>query len=123
MRLLLDAHVARAVARQLQRDGLDVVSIADWRDGDYRGAPDDQLLVAAASEQRVLVSYDCQTIPPLLKEWAETGLHHGGVVLVDEQTIRPSDIGGLTRALRALLAERRDEDWRDRVRFVFLRAP
>ena len=44
MRLLLDAHVSPAVARQLEREGIE--------------------------------------------EWAETGRHHAGVVLVDEKTIR-----------------------------------
>ncbi len=76
MRLLLDAHVSPAVARQLEREGIE--------------------------------------------EWAETGRHHAGVVLVDEKTIRPSSIGVLIRALRSLVAELGEEPWQDRV--VFLRA-
>ena len=120
MRLLLDAHVAASVARRLQQDGIDAVSVRDWLDGNYRSAPDDQLLAAAASHWRVLITYDCRSIPPLLKEWAETGRHHAGVVLVDEKTLRPNDIGGLLRALRALVSHSAAENWQDRV--VFLRA-
>jgi predicted nuclease of predicted toxin-antitoxin system len=118
VRLLLDAHVSPAVARQLERDGIDTVALRDWQGGNYRSAPDDQVLAAAASDERVPVTYDCQTIPPLLKEWAETGRHHAGVVLVDEKTIRPSSVGMLIRALRTLVAECGEEPWQDRVAFL-----
>ena len=37
-----------------------------------------------ATHRWSLVTYDRRTIPPLLKTWAESGLHHGGVVFVDE---------------------------------------
>ena len=73
MRLLLDAHVSPAIARDLQREDVDAIAVRDWLDGEYRSAPDDQLLAAAGADGRVLVTYDCRTIPPLLKEWAETG--------------------------------------------------
>jgi predicted nuclease of predicted toxin-antitoxin system len=120
MRLLLDAHLSPAIARQLQREGVDAVALRDWLGGSHRQALDDQILAVAASDQRVLVTYDRRTIPPLLKEWAETSQQHAGVVLVDEQTLQPADIGGLLRALRALVAEHGDDDWQDRV--IFLRA-
>jgi len=35
----------------------------------------------------------------------EAGLHHGGVVFIDEKTISPSDTGGQIRALAALAHE------------------
>jgi hypothetical protein len=120
MRLLLDEHVSPAVARQLQAEGLDAITIRDWLGGNYRGAADDQLLAVAAADQRVLVTFDLRTIPPLLKEWAEEGRQHAGVILVDEGTIRSDDIGGLVRALRALVKQSGGESWTDRV--VFLRA-
>lgn len=119
MRLLLDAHIAPVVALRLRNEGIDAVTVRDWLDGNYRTAPDEQLLSAAAADARVLVSYDCRTIPPLLKEWAETGRHHAGVVLVDEKTVRQKDVGGLLRALRRLVAQSGTENWNDRV--VFLR--
>lgn len=120
MRLLLDYHLSPAIAQVLRRDGVDAVAVRDWLGGNYRSAPDDQLLAAAWSDERVLVTYDCRTIPPLLKEWAETGRQHAGVVLIDEKTVRPDDIGGLLRALRALIARSGGESWRDRT--VFLQA-
>ena len=120
MRLLLDAHVSPTVARNLQEEGLDAVAVSHWRDGNYRNTPDDQLLSAALREEGVLVTYDCRTIPLLLRDLAETEQHHAGVVLVDERTVPPDDIGGLLRSLRALAADSSGEDWRDRV--VYLRA-
>ncbi|MCX6021428.1 MAG: DUF5615 family PIN-like protein [Chloroflexi bacterium] len=118
MRLLLDAHVSPAVARGLNRADIDAIAVRDWQGGNYRTAPDDALLTAAAADSRVLVSYDCRTIPVLLKEWAETGGNHAGVILVDDQTIRPSDIGGLIRALQLLVDRHRGEHWQDRVVFL-----
>jgi hypothetical protein len=116
MRLLLDAHVSPAVARALQESGIDALALRDWQGGRFRNASDAQILVTAATEERVLVTYDLRSIPPLLKEWAESGRVHAGVILVDGRTIRPGDVGGPRRALAAAVAER----WRDRV--VFLRA-
>jgi len=119
MRLLLDSHLPAALARQLQRHGIDVVALADWMDGSQRTASDDHLLSLAYTDQRVLVTCDCQTIPPLLKDWAQMGQHHGGVILVDQHTLRANDIGGLFRALRKLVEQSGEEDWQDQV--VFLR--
>lgn len=96
------------------------MALRDWQEGHYRSAPDEQVLAGAATGDRVLVSYDCRTLPPLLKQWAETAQHHRGVILVDEKTISPRAVGALIRALRALSAESGDEPWDDRV--IFLRA-
>ncbi len=120
IRLLLDAHISPAVARGLQAEGIDAIALRDWQEGDYRSAPDERVLADAAADGRVLVSDDCRTLPPLLKQWAETAQHHRGVILVDERTISPRAVGALIRALRALLAEHGDESWDDRV--IFLQA-
>ena len=119
MRLLLDAHLSPVLARELQARGIDAVSIRDWRAGEYRTASDEQVLALAYAEGRTFVTYDLRTIPPLLQEWAESGRHHAGVVLVDDATIWPDGIGGLLDALSALLLETGDASWEDRV--VFLR--
>lgn len=94
------------------------MALAEWKDGDYRNAPDDLILAAAVSEARVLVTYDCRTVPPLLKVLAETGQHHSGVILVDEETLRSYDIGGLVRALQRAISESAGEGWEDQVLFL-----
>lgn len=119
MRLLLDAHISPAVARELRRREVDAVAVSEWLGGNFRTAPDEQLLAAALSDERVLVTYDLRSIPILLREWTETRQRHGGVVLVDERTIQPNDPGGLVRALCALVERTRGTDWLDRV--IFLR--
>ena len=113
MRLILDIHVPSAVARGLQARGIDVVLGATWQDGTIRTASDADILTLAASEDRVLVSYDTKTLRPLAREWAERGHRHAGIILIDDRTYRQNDVGGIVRALRAIVAERGDEDWHD----------
>jgi hypothetical protein len=118
MRLILDIHVPAAVARSLQADRIDVVTAATWNRGLIRTAADDIILAAAAEEKRVLVSYDSKTLPPLAKDWVERGLHHAGVILIDDHTFRQNDIGGIVRALRRLVAEQGNDDWNDRMEYL-----
>src|SRR3712207_4522523 len=120
MRLLIDAHVSPAVGRSLRQAGVDALALQDWQGGWHRDASHEGILESAMADGRVLVTYDCRTIPVLLKTMVEDGREHGGVLLVDERTIRSSDIGRLVRALRALVDERGNDAWLDQV--VFLRA-
>lgn len=118
-RFLLDSHVARSLAEQLRSHGIDAVALPEWKGGDYLSAGDEDLLQAAHIDNRVLVSFDCRTIPPLLKKIAETGQHHGGVILVSSRTFHANDIGRLQRALLSLHEKRGDNDWEDTA--IFLR--
>ena len=118
MRLLLDAHLAPALAGALTAAGLNTAALRDWQGGAFRSAPDEAVVEAALVDQRVLVTYDLRTIPALLKEWAETGRSHGGVILVDDATIRPAEVGRLQRALLALREQMGDAPWRDRTVFL-----
>jgi hypothetical protein len=118
MRLLLDSHLPSALPRQLCRHDVDAMALADWMAGSYRNAADDQILEAAHSDRRVLVTYDVRTIPALLVEWAETGRHHGGIALVDDRTLPPNDVGGLLRALLRLVQSSGGEAWEDRVVYL-----
>ncbi len=118
MRLLLDAHLPPELARQLRRRGVDAVHLRDWMGSDLLDASDDRILSIARSDRRVLVTYDCRTIPPLIVGWAEAGRSHAGVILVDERTCRPNDIGGLMRALLRLAETAGEGRWGDRVVFL-----
>ena len=123
MRLLLNEHVAVAVAVALTRLGMEAVSLPAYAAGAYLGRSDEALLDAAARDGLVLVTYDQRTIPPLLKQWAEAGRSHGGVIFVDERTVTPSDVGGLIRGLAALHQSLGDREWRNRVAYLHSQAP
>ena len=121
--MLLDEHISPIVAERMRARNQRVLvqSIHLWRSGSLCGTPDWRVLEAAASERLTLVMFDLKTIPPILAEWGATGLAHGGVVFVDQRTIRPGDFGGLVRALERLWEREHARDWRDRI--VFLEAP
>ena len=118
MKLLLDEHISPAVARGLS-GVVDVAALRDWQAGAYLEAPDSVILQAAAVGGWTLVTYDLRTIPPLLKEWGEQGIAHGGVILVDGRTITQNDVGGLVRALTQLVAaSSEDASWQNRAVFL-----
>lgn len=123
MKLLLDCHITKAVANTLQRRsrGLDVVHIADWRGGLYRAADDGDVLAACFDEGRILVTYDQQTIPVLLRRWAGEDKAHAGVIFGDANTVPPNRVGVVVSALAALVEELSDSDMTNVVRY--LRAP
>jgi hypothetical protein len=120
LRLLLDEHIAPAVADGLRRRhrSLVIFCMADWERGAFMGQQDSACLEHAASQRLTLVTYDRRTIPPLLKVWAEEERKHGGVIFVDEKTISPADTGGLVRALSDLLRTTANWDWNSRVCFL-----
>jgi len=120
LKLLLDEHVSPAVAKGLRRRDRTLVvrCMGEWEDGNFLGQEDSACLTAAALQGLTLVTYDRRTIPPLLKAWAEAGRRHAGVILVDEKSTSPAEIGGLVRALEMLVKETRRWDWTDRVCFL-----
>jgi hypothetical protein len=121
LRLLTDEHISPSVAREVARrcEGIPIIPLRDWEDGHLMSANDEIVLHAAHERGLTLVSFDVRTIPPLLRRWAERGVDHSGVVLVDQKTIRQNDIGGLATALCALWRQQKDLHWTNRV--VFLR--
>jgi hypothetical protein len=120
LKLLLDEHISPVIAASLRRRDRKIVvfSMAEWEDGNFLGQEDAACLRQAAVQKLTLVTYDRRTIPPLLKDWAEAGRQHAGVIFVDEKTISQADIGGLVQSLGVLLKEARDWDWTDRVCFL-----
>ena len=123
IRLLVETHVPSAVVQHLQRQGIDAVALQHWRGGDYRTATDEVILAAASTEQRIIVTYDRKTFPPLLVTWAQAGMHHAGVVLISRKTIAPTDVGGLLRALTQLFDRYGDEGWVNRVVYLSVEPP
>ena len=118
MRLILDEHISPDSAQGLLGAGIDVVEVSNWLSGTLRSTADDQILAVAAEEQRVLVSFDVNTIPPLINLWSTQGKHHAGVILISRKTFRQNDASGIVRALRTLVVDHEDEDWQDRIEFL-----
>lgn len=120
LRLLLDEHISPEVAAGMRRRDRKVIvrCMVEWEDGSFLGQEDSACLEQAAVQKLTLVTYDRRTIPPLLKNWAEEGRQHAGVIFVDEKTVSPADIGGLVEALGRLVKETRHWNWVDRVRFL-----
>ncbi len=118
MKILLESHLPEVLAEQLRRPSIGAQHLAEWQGGEYLDKLDHQVLEAAYLDRRVLVTYDCRTIPALTIRWAEQGDHHAGVVLVDEKTISPSNTGALIRAITRLFEGARQEDWVDQVMYL-----
>jgi hypothetical protein len=120
LKLLLDEHNSPDVAAGMRRRDRKVIvrGMVEWEDGSFLGQEDSACLGEAAVQKLTLVTYDRRTIPPLLKNWAEEGRQHAGVIFVDEKTISPADIGGLIQSLDNLVKEARSWDWTDRVCFL-----
>jgi predicted nuclease of predicted toxin-antitoxin system len=111
MRLLFDEHVsARKIGRCLRDAGHDVRAIAE--EAELVGLDDPDVLALAARDDRVLITFNHRDFAPLLREWAESGRHHAGCILVFG--IDHSEIGLILRGLNRLLVER-DEPaaWRN----------
>ena len=123
LRLLSDEQISPAVARQAPSRcrGIQITAMNAWEGGHFLGASDELVLKEAHKQQLTLVTFDLRTIPPLLRLWAEQGIDHGGVLLVDDRTFAQNDVGGLVAALCAVWKAQRDLDWTNRV--VYLRPP
>jgi hypothetical protein len=71
----------------------------------------------AASEQRILVTFDVADFVEISRKWAEEARSHAGVAIV--VGLRHNEFGAVIRAIEALLAEHQDQmAWRDVTRFV-----
>lgn len=120
MKILLESHIPVAVARELGRkcSGLVVQHLSEWNEGSFLSAPDPDLLKQAARAGFTLATYDLKTIPPLLRRMAENGIHHAGVIFIDDATIRSSNVGAIVRALAAVWRTRGNQPWTDRCIFL-----
>jgi len=121
LQLLTDEQISPAVAVQapVRCRGINIRSIHALEGGHFLGAEDEVVLSEASRQKLTLVTFDLRTIPPLLRLWAEQGIVHAGVILVDGRTIPQNDIGGLIDALCALWQAQRRLEWVNRV--VYLR--
>ena len=117
LRLLLDHHISPAVIPAVRRLQPGVV-LEHVRDRHWQALPDPELLRLARADGLTLVTYDQATIPDFLRQLAQHQKDHAGVIFIDTHTFRPSDIGGLSRALARLWSREKDADWINRTYFL-----
>lgn len=111
MRLLLDADLSPArIGAALAARGHDVVSLS--ADPVSRSLTDPEVLELAAREQRVLVTRNSRHFVPILRRWAEAGLHHSGCVLIF--SMRSHEFGRIIEGISDLIARHPDaREWED----------
>jgi hypothetical protein len=81
LRLFLDAHVsAGRIAAALREHHHDVRAADEERDLD--GWEDERLLELAATERRVMVTFNVNDVARLATEWAAAGTQHAGILLI-----------------------------------------
>jgi hypothetical protein len=68
------------VGRRLEKQGHDVRALD--QEPALEGLEDDEVLRLAATEQRVLVTYNVADFPRILRDWAAARHAHAGVILV-----------------------------------------
>jgi hypothetical protein len=108
VKLLLDEMYAPVVAEQLRARGHDVVSV---HDADYRrleGAPDEEVLAAALTEARALVTENVPDFRRLEADALARGEAHAPLVFTSNRRFtrgEPGTIGRLVEALHVLVTE------------------
>lgn len=106
-RLLTDEDVYAAVAPALRKAGLDAVSTPELG---RRGESDESQLLYAASQGRVLLTFNVAHFAALHATWIGQGRRHAGIVVSSQ---RP--IGDLLRRTLHLAGTLSAETLRDRL--------
>jgi len=120
LKLLLDSHVKKAAIGALRKRllGLEAIHLAEWREGALLHAEDEEILAACYEERRLWLTYDQQTIPDLLRQWAAEERPHAGVIFGDRNTVPPNDARAVAAAVAELAAELGSVDTTNLVRYL-----
>jgi hypothetical protein len=120
LHLLLDENISYVIAEEVKRHHPEIVieSVHQWRDGKFLSQKDENLLLAAASEELTLVTYDQNTIPLIVSRLYEEGQHHAGVIFIDDHTVANDDFGLLIRSIVSFWKRFQSQDWQDRVQYL-----
>jgi predicted nuclease of predicted toxin-antitoxin system len=88
LRLLLDEHYSRSVARELRNCGYDVVAVAEERD--LRGAADSALFSWARENRRAIVTQDVRDFVAIARGAAVSETDHCGIVFTSPRAFPPA---------------------------------
>jgi len=98
-RFLLDEQLSRKLAEAAVRAGLDVTAVSG---SELEGVDDRAILLAAASQERILVTYDVRDFVRHLRDLVNGGIRSQGLVRINSRSLRPDDLRGILRALISL---------------------
>lgn len=112
----MDAHISGPhVARALRDAGHDVHAADEQRGLD--GLEDEQLLALAATEGRVMITFDVKDFTVLARRWAEAGHRHAGLGIV--VGVDHGAFGAILSVLsRELTARPEASDWANLTLFI-----
>ncbi len=105
-RFLLDENIHLDVADGLRREGIDAVHV---RDLGLLNRSDEQIMNAAISNQRIVVTGDIRDFGQMARFFIDHGIRFPGVLLVPS-TLPSRNPGVLIRAIRSWVQERGDVD-------------
>ena len=114
VRFLADEDVRPAVIQGL-RSREPAIDILDVKTAGLRGAKDPDLLEIAAAQDRVLISYDRNTMTAHFCERLAAGKPSAGVFIVPDGE---NAIGAIIEWLVLVWSASQAEEWRDRIEFV-----
>lgn len=101
LKFLIDEDISHRVADGLRQRGIDALSVHEiGRAG--RAVTDEDQLLFAAGEGRVLVTYNRADYQMLDTRWRTEGRDHAGILWCTEQTLPRRAIGSLIRALEEM---------------------
>lgn len=120
--LFLDEHLSPALcelAEKLQAN-FKLIALQRFQQGVLRGEPDEEVLKFCQKNEWVLVTADLNTIPALLKEWADRGESHQGIIFISNKSIRAHESVRIIKGLIQLVEEfnQTSKNWKDHVFYL-----
>lgn len=118
MKLALDHHYSKAIAKELRRRGYDVVSALERG---WEMEEDEALLMACDDEHRALLTNNVADFTVIARRWAVEGRRHAGLVFTSDSALPRgrSTIGTYVELLDDLLGSNpKDEAFVDRVHWL-----
>jgi Domain of unknown function (DUF5615) len=116
VKLFLDAHISGPrIAHALREAGHDARAADEERELD--GLTDEELLLIAATEGRIFVTFDVKDFPTIARRWAEAGRTHAGCAIV--VGIDHGEFGAIFETIaRELAARPKQTDWTNLTLFL-----
>jgi Domain of unknown function (DUF5615) len=101
-----------ALIRAIRNSGVDVISTSE---SGKLGSPDEEQLIWATSQKRVIYSFNMGDFCRLHRSFMTEGMHHGGMILVPQQRY---SIGEQLRGLLSLMEHMSAEEMMNQLIFL-----